>query len=58
MKKIGFLSFGHWSDHPSYGTRTAGDTLLQGQAWQPGTGSSPKKRKNEFPLDNTVVSFL
>src|SRR5246127_2534533 len=29
MKKIGFLSFGHWSDHPAYGTRTAGDTLLQ-----------------------------
>jgi len=29
MKKIGFLSFGHWSDHPSYGTRNAGDTLLQ-----------------------------
>jgi len=29
MKKIGFLSFGHWSDHPSYSTRTAGDTLLQ-----------------------------
>jgi alkanesulfonate monooxygenase SsuD/methylene tetrahydromethanopterin reductase-like flavin-dependent oxidoreductase (luciferase family) len=29
MKKIGFLSFGHWSDHPSYGTRSAGDTLLQ-----------------------------
>lgn len=29
MKKIGFLSFGHWSDHPSYGTHTAGDTLLQ-----------------------------
>src|ERR1700753_2953010 len=29
MKKIGFLFFGHWSDHPSYGTRTAGDTLLQ-----------------------------
>lgn len=29
MKKIGFLSFGHWSDHPSYGTRTAQDTLLQ-----------------------------
>jgi alkanesulfonate monooxygenase SsuD/methylene tetrahydromethanopterin reductase-like flavin-dependent oxidoreductase (luciferase family) len=29
MKKIGFLSFGHWSDHPSYATRTAGDTLLQ-----------------------------
>ena len=29
MKKIGFLSFGHWSDLPSYGTRTAGDTLLQ-----------------------------
>lgn len=29
MKKIGFLSFGHWSDHPSYQTRTAGDTLLQ-----------------------------
>jgi alkanesulfonate monooxygenase SsuD/methylene tetrahydromethanopterin reductase-like flavin-dependent oxidoreductase (luciferase family) len=29
MKKIGFLSFGHWSDHPSYETRTAGDTLLQ-----------------------------
>jgi alkanesulfonate monooxygenase SsuD/methylene tetrahydromethanopterin reductase-like flavin-dependent oxidoreductase (luciferase family) len=29
MKKIGFLSFGHWSDHSSYATRTAGDTLLQ-----------------------------
>lgn len=29
MKKIGFLSFGHWSDHPSYATRTAADTLLQ-----------------------------
>src|SRR6201989_1271817 len=29
MKKIGFLSFGHWSDHPSYEARTAGDTLLQ-----------------------------
>jgi len=29
MKKIGFLSFGHWSDHPSYKTRTATDTLLQ-----------------------------
>ncbi|RZM25456.1 MAG: LLM class flavin-dependent oxidoreductase [Pedobacter sp.] len=29
MKKIGFLSFGHWSDHPSYRTRNAGDTLLQ-----------------------------
>ena len=29
MKKIGFLSFGHWSNHPSYNTRTAGDTLLQ-----------------------------
>ncbi|MDP9079838.1 MAG: LLM class flavin-dependent oxidoreductase [Bacteroidota bacterium] len=29
MKKIGFLSFGHWSDHPSYQTRNASDTLLQ-----------------------------
>ncbi|MGN7990392.1 LLM class flavin-dependent oxidoreductase [Pedobacter sp. 22226] len=29
MKKIGFLSFGHWSDHPTYQTRTGGDTLLQ-----------------------------
>jgi len=29
MKKIGFLSFGHWADHPSYQARTAGDTLLQ-----------------------------
>lgn len=29
MKKIGFLSFGHWSDHPAYASRTAGDTLLQ-----------------------------
>jgi len=29
MKKIGFLSFGHWSNHPSYETRTAADTLLQ-----------------------------
>jgi alkanesulfonate monooxygenase SsuD/methylene tetrahydromethanopterin reductase-like flavin-dependent oxidoreductase (luciferase family) len=29
MKKIGFLSFGHWSDNPAYQTRTPGDTLLQ-----------------------------
>lgn len=29
MKKIGFLSFGHWGKHPSYRTRSAGDTLLQ-----------------------------
>ncbi len=29
MKKIGFLSFGHWSEHPAYQTRSAGDTLLQ-----------------------------
>jgi alkanesulfonate monooxygenase SsuD/methylene tetrahydromethanopterin reductase-like flavin-dependent oxidoreductase (luciferase family) len=29
MKNIGFLSFGHWSNHPAYSTRTAGDTLLQ-----------------------------
>ncbi|MGY4386217.1 alkanesulfonate monooxygenase SsuD/methylene tetrahydromethanopterin reductase-like flavin-dependent oxidoreductase (luciferase family) [Pedobacter sp. UYP24] len=29
MKNIGFLSFGHWSDHLQYQTRTAGDTLLQ-----------------------------
>lgn len=29
MKKIGFLSFGHWGGHPSYNTQTAGDALLQ-----------------------------
>lgn len=29
MKKIGFLSFGHWQDHPAYSTQTAADTLLQ-----------------------------
>ncbi|RZK42523.1 MAG: LLM class flavin-dependent oxidoreductase [Pedobacter sp.] len=29
MKKIGFLSFGHWANHPSYQTRNAADTLLQ-----------------------------
>ena len=29
MKKIGFLSFGHWSSHPAYSTKTASDTLLQ-----------------------------
>ncbi|AWK05740.1 LLM class flavin-dependent oxidoreductase [Flavobacterium crocinum] len=29
MKKIGFLSFGHWANHPSYKARTASDTLLQ-----------------------------
>jgi alkanesulfonate monooxygenase SsuD/methylene tetrahydromethanopterin reductase-like flavin-dependent oxidoreductase (luciferase family) len=29
MKKIGFLSFGHWANHPSYETKTAADTLLQ-----------------------------
>ena len=29
MKKIGFLSFGHWTDHPQSGTRSASDVLLQ-----------------------------
>lgn len=29
MKNIGFLSFGHWSDSPHSGTRTASDALLQ-----------------------------
>ncbi|GAA4751014.1 hypothetical protein GCM10023217_22110 [Gordonia alkaliphila] len=29
MKKIGFLSFGHWSDSPGLQTRSASDTLLQ-----------------------------
>lgn len=31
MKKIGFLSFGHWADRPGYNyeTRTASDALLQ-----------------------------
>ena len=29
MKKIGFLSFGHWSPSPQSGTRTAADVLLQ-----------------------------
>lgn len=29
MKKIGFLSFGHWGGHSSYNTQTASDALLQ-----------------------------
>jgi alkanesulfonate monooxygenase SsuD/methylene tetrahydromethanopterin reductase-like flavin-dependent oxidoreductase (luciferase family) len=29
MKKIGFLSFGHWSPSPESKTQTASDTLLQ-----------------------------
>src|SRR6188768_3202376 len=29
MKRIGFLSFGHWANRQGYQTRTAGDTLLQ-----------------------------
>src|SRR5690554_2434988 len=29
MKKIGFLSFGHWANHPAYQANTASDTLLQ-----------------------------
>ncbi|GHC57440.1 LLM class flavin-dependent oxidoreductase [Neogemmobacter tilapiae] len=29
MKKIGFLSFGHWSPSPQSGTRSAADVLLQ-----------------------------
>ncbi len=29
MKRIGFLSFGHWSPSPSSQTRTAADSLLQ-----------------------------
>src|SRR6202522_2341870 len=29
MKKIGFLSFGHWAASPQSGTRSAADALLQ-----------------------------
>lgn len=29
MKKIGFLSFGHWNDSPHSGTRSGSDALLQ-----------------------------
>ena len=29
MKKIGFLSFGHWTPSSQSGTQTAADTLLQ-----------------------------
>jgi hypothetical protein len=29
MKKIGFLSFGHWSQSPGSQTRTAADALQQ-----------------------------
>src|SRR6187455_430429 len=29
MKKIGFLSFGHWANHQGYQARTASDTLHQ-----------------------------
>lgn len=29
MKRIGFLSFGHWQDAPGSRTRTAQDALLQ-----------------------------
>jgi alkanesulfonate monooxygenase SsuD/methylene tetrahydromethanopterin reductase-like flavin-dependent oxidoreductase (luciferase family) len=29
MKKIGFLSFGHWNDSPHSGTRSASEALLQ-----------------------------
>lgn len=29
MKKIGFLSFGHWNPSPQSGTRSGGDALLQ-----------------------------
>src|SRR6201986_3493685 len=29
MKKIGFLSFGHWANRQGYQTRSASDTLLQ-----------------------------
>jgi len=29
MKKIGFLSFGHWANRQGYKTRTASDALLQ-----------------------------
>lgn len=29
MKKIGFLSFGHWTDHPQSMVRSARDALTQ-----------------------------
>jgi alkanesulfonate monooxygenase SsuD/methylene tetrahydromethanopterin reductase-like flavin-dependent oxidoreductase (luciferase family) len=41
MKKIGFLSFGHWTPSPQSQTRSAADVLLQSidlamEADQPG----------------------
>ena len=29
MKRIGFLSFGHWTPHPQSATQSASDVLLQ-----------------------------
>ena len=29
VKSIGFLSFGHWMDHPDSAVRTARDSLVQ-----------------------------
>lgn len=29
MKRIGFLSFGHWTDHPQSAVRSARDALTQ-----------------------------
>jgi hypothetical protein len=29
LKKIGFLSFGHWTDSPGSQVRSAADSLLQ-----------------------------
>ena len=40
MKRIGFLSFGHWQPRAGSQTRTAADALLQTieQAWLLGGG--------------------
>ena len=48
MKKIGFLSFGHWSDSPGSATRTAQDVLLQSidlavAAWPAGPARVPSQ---------------
>ena len=45
MKKIGFLSFGHWSPTPGSGTRTARDALAAVDRPRGGGGGARRRRR-------------
>jgi hypothetical protein len=52
MKKIGFLSFGHWTPSPQSGTRSAADALRSPSIWP----LPPKSWVRMAPISGCIIS--